>query len=141
MARETEGWDGGVTILIDSSVLIHGQRQPNSEITKHLVDLLASGEAAVTGPVIAEFIQGARNRLELEFLSARIFSADFLDMDRDVWVAAGILGSWLRSVGVKLPITDVSIAATAIRYGVPLFTLDRGFDGIPELELYQPPNG
>ena len=33
---------------------------------------------------------------------------------------------------------DVVIAAVAIRHDIPLYTLDRGFDRIPELRLYQP---
>ena len=33
---------------------------------------------------------------------------------------------------------DVVIGAVAIRYDIPLYTLDRGFDRIPELRLYQP---
>ena len=130
-----------MTILVDSSVLIQAQRQPRSEAAEYLGTLLASSEAAVTGPVIMEFIRGARNQEEMEFLTQRVVILRFLEMDQAVWLVAGRLGNrYLRS-GLRLPNVDLSIAATAIRYGVPLFTLDRGFDGIPELELYQPPTG
>ena len=128
-----------MTILLDSSVLIHAQRQPNSETTGQVVALLASGQAAVTGPVIAEYIQGARSQDEMGFLVRRVVSLDFLEMDQAVWVIAGRLGNRLNRSGAPLPIVDLSIAATAIRYGVPLYTLDRGFGSIPELDLYQPP--
>lgn len=128
-----------MTILLDSSVLIHAQRQPNSEITRQLVALLASGEAAVTGPVIAEYIQGARNRAEMEQTTGRILAVQFLEMDVEVWVTTGLLGNRLLRSGESMTVTDLSIAATAIRYGVPLFTLDQAFGGIPDLVLYQPP--
>ena len=127
-----------MTILLDSSVLIHAQRQPNSEIAGQVLALLTSGEAAVTGPVIAEYIQGARSQDELNFLVRRIVTLDFLEMDQAVWVITGRLGNLLNRLGAPLPIADLSIAATAIHYEVPLYTLDRGFENIPELILYQP---
>ena len=130
-----------MTILLDSSALIHAQRQPNSEITGQIVALLASGEAAVTGPVIMEYLQGARTQDEMGFLVRRVLALNFLEMDQAVWVIAGQLGNRFNRSGEPIAMADLSIAATAIRHRVPLFTLDRDFDGIPELELYQPPQG
>ena len=128
-----------MTILVDSSVLIQAQRQPGSETAVQLGALLASGEAAVTGPVIMEYIRGARNREEVDFLTRRVVSLDFLAMDQSVWVLAGRLGNRFLRSGERLPNADLSIAATAIRHGVLLYTLDRAFGSIPELDLYQPP--
>ena len=125
-------------ILLDSSVLIQAQRMPHSETTLHLGELLASGEAVVTGPVIMEYIQGALGPEELDVLTERIVSLDSLDTDQMVWVTAGQLSNRLLRAGLSLPDADIIIAATAIRHDVPLYTLDKDFNRIAELKLYQP---
>lgn len=111
---------------------------PDSQTTLHLGSLLASGEAVVTGPVVMEYMQGALNRQQLNDFTERIVSLDFLETDQMVWVTAGQLGSHLLRAGLSLPDADVIIAATAIRHDVPLYTLDKGFDRIPELKIYEP---
>ena len=125
-------------VLVDSSILINAQRQPNSNDSIRLISLLSSGEAVVTGPVIMEYIRGARSSEELEFLTERIISIDCLDVDQQTWVTAGRISNRLIRLGQMLTDLDVVIAAVAIRHNVPLYTLDRGFGRIPELRLYQP---
>ena len=126
-----------MTVLLDSSVLIQAQRMPDSDTTLHLGALLASGEAVVTGPVIMEYIQGALGPEELDTLTERIVSLDSLDTDQMVWVTAGQLSNRLLRSGLSLPDADIIVAATAIRHNVPLYTLDKGFNRIPELKLYE----
>ncbi len=125
-------------ILIESSVLMEAQRIPSSENAIRLAELMASGEAAVAGPVIMEYLRGARSEEEFEFLSNRIASITFLDVDRQTWVLAGRLSRRYIRAGQAMSDLDVVIAATAIRYGVPLYTLDSDFARIPELNLYEP---
>ena len=125
-------------ILVETSVLIQVQRQPNSKEAIELASLLTSGEAAITGPIIMEYIRGARTDEELSFLVTRLSSIDYLDMDRQAWITAGRLNNWLIRSGDRLTNMDVAIAATAIRHNVPLYTLDTDFDRIPELTLYEP---
>ncbi len=127
-----------MTVLLDSSVLIQAQRMPDSEASVHLGSLLASGEAVVTGPIVMEYIQGALSPEELDTLTERIISLDYLETDQMVWVTAGRLSNRLLRTGLSLTDADVIIAATAIRHNVPLYTLDKGFIRIPELELYEP---
>ena len=127
-----------MTILLDSSVLIHAQRLPNSDITAHLGEILASGEAVVTGPVIMEFIRGAKSQEQIDRFTRTVVSIDFLETDQAVWVVAGRLGIQLMRKGLGLPANDIIVAATAIRHDVPLYTLDKGFNRIAELKLYQP---
>ena len=124
-------------ILVESSILMQAQRLPNSEEAKHLASLIVSGQAAVIGPVVMEYLRGARSEEEFEFLTERLAALDFLELDIPTWVWAGRLsGRYMRS-GDKMTDLDVVIAATAIRHGVPLYTLDKGFQRIPELELYE----
>ena len=128
-----------MTILVESSVLMHAQRLPNSEEAGHLASLIVSGDAAVTGPVVMEYLRGARSDDEFNFLSERITSLDFLELDPPTWVWAGRLSGRYMRAGVTISDLDIVIAATAIRHGVPLYTFDGVFARIPELDLYEPP--
>ncbi len=92
----------------------------------------------MTGPVIMEYIRGARSAEDLDFLTERIVSLECLDVDQQTWVTAGRISNQLIRTGQTLTDLDVVIAAVAIRHDIPLYTLDRGFDRIPELRLYQP---
>ena len=124
-------------ILVESSVLMNAQRLPQSTEARELAALMASGEAAVAGPVIMEYLRGARSPEELEFLAERVVSIDCLEMDQQAWVIAGRLSNRLIRAGAMMTDLDVAIAATAIRHDVPLYTLDGAFERIPELRLYR----
>lgn len=125
-------------ILVESSVLMQAQRLPDSKVAQHLATLIIAREAAVTGPVIMEYLRGSRSQEEFQFLSERIVSIDYLEVDQRTWVLAGSLSRRYIRSGQTMSDLDVVIAATAIRYGVPLYTLDTGFERIPELKLYEP---
>ena len=125
-------------ILVESSVLVQAQRLPESREARELAALMSSGEAAVTGPVIMEYLRGARSPNELDFLAERLVSIDYVEIDQQAWVTAGRLSSRLMRDGETMSDLDVAIAAAAIRHDVPLYTLDRGFARIPELKLYSP---
>ena len=128
-------------ILVESSVLMQAQRLPDSEVAKDLASLMASGEATVTGPVIMEYLRGARSPEELEFLAERLVSIDCLEMDQQAWVIAGRLSNRLIRTGETMTDLDVAIAAAAIRHDVPLYTLDGAFEWVSELRLYRPTAG
>ena len=124
--------------LIDSCILIQAQRLPNSKEAVELAVLLTSDKATVTGPVIMEYLRGSRSAEEFDFLSERILSIKFLEMDEQTWVIAGRLSNRFMRSGEPMADSDVAIAATAIRHNVPLYTLDKGFERVAELTLYEP---
>lgn len=127
-----------MTVLVDSSVLVQAQRQPHSETAKQLLDLLDSSSIAVTGPVLIEYLRGARSQEGLEFLIDRVTSLPFLETDQQVWLIAARLSNRLMRGGFTISVPDATIAATAIRHDVPLYTLDNDFNRIPDLTLYDP---
>ena len=87
-----------------------------------------------------EYLRGARSEDEFEFLSERIFALHFLESDPQTWIWAGRLSGRYMRAGGSISDLDIVIAATAIRYDVPLYTLDGVFARIPELNLYAPPS-
>ena len=130
-----------MNVLIDTSLLIQAQRRPESPEARELAELLIDGDASVTGAVIMEFLRGARSDSEMAFLVSRMTSINYLEMDRQAWILAGRISNRLSRSGQTLSDFDVAIAAAAIRHDVPLYTLDKGFQRIPELTLYQPSSG
>lgn len=127
-----------MTVLVDSSILIEAQRRPTSAAAQEFAHLQSAGDAAVTGPVIMEYLRGARAAQNLDILIERLSSVAYLEMDRRAWTIAGIIGNRLLRAGEPLSDMDTAIAAAAIRHDVPLYTLDRGFERIPELRLHRP---
>ncbi len=126
-----------MTVLVDSSVFIQAQKWPHSKASEELRELISSGEAAVTGPVVVEYVRGARSSQQVEFLTQSVLSIHYLDTDRQVWVIAARISNRLMRSGNRISVPDAAIAATAIRHDVPLYTLDKGFNRISELKLYE----
>ena len=127
-----------MTVLVDSSVFVQAQRQPQSEVARRLLDLLASSSIAITGPILIEYLRGARSQEDIEFLLGRVMSIPYLETDKEVWLIAARLSNRLMRGGYAISVPDATIAATAIRHAVPLYTLDQDFNRIPELDLYDP---
>lgn len=125
-------------VLVESSVFIQVQRLPNSKEAIVLAALLTSGDAAVTGAVMMECIRVAKSAAELEFLIDSFMSIHYLDMDLQTWLIASRLNNRLLREGNTMSDFDIAIAATAIRHDVPLYTLDKGFERVAELILYEP---
>jgi len=70
----------------------------------------------------------------------RLQKLPYLDMGKDVYLAAAVLYRSLRAKGVTVPSTDTSIAALAILNSMPIFTSDEHFSIIAansKLELYK----
>ena len=125
-------------VLVESSVFIQVQRLPNSKEAIDLAALLTSGDAAVTGAVMMECIRVVKSAAELEFLIDSFMSIHYLDMDLQTWLIASRLNNRLLREGNTMSDFDIAIAATAIRHDVPLYTLDKGFERVAELILYEP---
>jgi predicted nucleic acid-binding protein len=85
--------------------------------------------------VIMELFQGARNKKELDFIKKNIMGFDVLTMNHEiVSLARGILDRYTLSHNMK--IMDALIAATVMRYDIPLFTLNtKDFRYLEQVDL------
>jgi predicted nucleic acid-binding protein len=60
---------------------------------------------------------------------------DAIPIDEGIAAAWARLGIVLRDHGLRLPVNDSWIAATALSLGVPVVTQDRDFANIPDLDV------
>ena len=95
-------------------------------------------EIALCDVVRAELFYGARNKRELEEISADLEGLSVFPLLPQISeMAVNLVKTYCLSH--KLEFADALIAATAIFHNVELFTLNRkDFTYIPNLKLYEP---
>ncbi len=114
-------------VLVDTSVWIAFFRSGASPAALELDRLLEAGEACICGLMEAELLPGirkeARGRVR-DLLSA----VPRLEIAPDIWVdVARIQERALDRGEGPFSIPDLVLAAVALRYKVPLFSLDKHF--------------
>ena len=114
-------------VLVDTSCWIEYFNRPGAEIAVMVEDFIRGDLAALTGVVLAELLQGARNEEEMSRLLAALGAVDYIETSRDTYARAGGLGFALRRRGVTVPVTDCVIAAAAESSGGRMLTLDDHF--------------
>ncbi len=96
---------------------------------------------AVSMITIGELHSGVLSARDLETRDRRlrtlvdVLQLDAIPVDRPVAEAWAHLRVALRDAGLRLPVNDSWIAATALAHGVPLVTQDRDYDSVPGLEV------
>jgi predicted nucleic acid-binding protein len=120
--------------LLDTNILIEIFRD-NFGIASIVDDMQ---EIAVCDVVRAELFYGARNKRDLQEISADLEGLTVLSLLPQISeMAVNLVKTYCLSY--KLEFADALIAATAIFHNVELFTLNRkDFTYIPNLKLYEP---
>lgn len=125
-------------ILFDTNILIDYFRKP-SELLKLNI---TPDKYAICGVVKSELLHGARSSDEINDMLSLFNSFTLLHTDEYDFEGVGFMLQTLRANGTSLPLADVMIAFSAIKYDVPLWTRDGHFRLIqglyPELEFYFP---
>jgi predicted nucleic acid-binding protein len=126
-------------VLPDTSVWIPYFRNSSGADGDRLEALIANGEVAVCGPVLAELLGGAddKQRGWIEDTAGRL---PWAGLDHAAWQDVGAVARRLRQAGQTLPLTDLAIAVAAARAGYSLWSFDSDFERITPaldgLELY-----
>jgi len=127
-----------VTALVDTSVLVEHEGAPRGR--SDLPD-----EWAISAATLAELYLGvlqastqAERSARLRTLAAVERRADPLPFDHNVARTFAEIVAEARSRGRKPRAMDAIIAATAIRYELPLYTYDRDFSAFAGLTVLQP---
>jgi len=123
-------------VLVDTSIWIEYFNRRDSENGEALEGLLREERVAITGVVVTELLQGAKQKSEFDAILDSIVALPFLDATLNTWIEAGSLSYSLRKKGLTVPTTDVVLAGLAIENQCHLFSLDSHFDRIPGVKRY-----
>ncbi len=127
-------------VLIDTSIWIEFFQHPVSPQAAGLEELIREHNRAVLcGIILQEVLQGIRDNKSHAATKERLTKLPYLDMSKEIYLAAASLYRLLRAKGITVPSADTTIAALAIFNHIPLFTKDDHFNIIAKhtkLELY-----
>ena len=121
-------------VLVDSSIYIHLLRT-GADAVAELTDRFEATELVGCDLVRCEVLRGIIRP------KAKAYLTDFFDllvhvtMDHLAWRETEELAWRLDRAGNVLPLTDLIIAACALRAGAAVLTRDRHFEMIPKLRL------
>ncbi|PKM79955.1 MAG: PIN domain nuclease [Firmicutes bacterium HGW-Firmicutes-14] len=122
-------------IMVDTSIWIEYFRG-NFCDTNLIEQGLSLGYVYITGPIVAELLQGVKTSGEHKALSRCISAVPFVECGYQDWVKAGNISFNLRKKGVTVPLTDIIIAVAAIKIEAAVYTRDRHFKEIPGVKLF-----
>lgn len=121
--------------LLDTGVVIAWLRGL-AEVTSLLSHLVEKGSLAVSAITVLEVWQGAKER-EIKATRAFFDGVRVIALDQFLAEKAGLLVQQLRRSGITISLPDASIAATALRLGIPILTTNRKhFAPVPHLQVW-----
>lgn len=124
-------------VLVDTSVWIEFFRK-DTATSRALEALIKAGRVVVPGIVVFELLQGVKPEKEKGRIMDLLSNLDYVEMSKDLWASAAVLSRSLKDKGLNLPLSDVLLAAIALKHNLPLFTLDAHFDSMAEVKRYEP---
>lgn len=122
------------SVLVDTSAWVEAFRGKDAEIKGMVDSLLDSDRVVLCGVIELELIHGLKDKERREIIPL-LDVLPFLEAERQDWRASGELLAALRSRGKTIPATDGLIATLCLRHKLTLLTLDKHFEGIPNLKL------
>lgn len=124
-------------IMVDTSIWIQyfrGKLGQNEELIERGLN---QNFICVTGPIVAELLQGVKSAKEYGMLGQCIDAIPYVNCEYGDWVKAGEIAFGLRKKGITIPLSDIIIAAVALRIDARVYTRDRHFEKIAAVRLYQ----
>ncbi len=123
-------------VLIDTCIWIPYFNRPHSAEKRAVDRLLDEDRAALIGPILAEVLQGFRRDEQADWVASGLRGLQVPVMTWDDWRSAARLGRMLIAAGHQLPLTDLAVAATALRINCAVYSTDPHFDLIPRLKRF-----
>jgi predicted nucleic acid-binding protein len=123
-------------VLVDTSVWIEFFKK-GGDTGAALGSLIKTGRVVVAGVVLYEVLQGIKSEKEKRHVTALLSNLDYVEMSQDLWTSAGSLSQTLKGKGFNLPMSDILLAAMALKNNLSVFTLDSHFQHIPGIRLYK----
>jgi predicted nucleic acid-binding protein len=129
--------DGSRLVLVDTSIWVDFLANPQSAVDSELDGLMARAEAAVTGIVLVEVLNGARSKEEFQYLGELLNGLPFLDTTQRVWRRVSELAFSVKARGQTMTMPALVIGAVALEYECLLFTTDKAFSRVPALSFHR----
>ena len=122
-------------VLIDTSLLSLSFRRSRPELlgtgdrvaVETFRRLAKDGSAALIGMVRQEALSGLRSAEQFERLRTVLDGFDYLPTDRGDHDAAAAAFNQCRARGIAAGAVDILVCASAVRHGLPIFTVDADF--------------
>ena len=123
-------------ILIDTCIWVPFFNRPQSAEKKAVDALLDDDRAALIGPIVAEILQGIPREAQANYVASLLRGVRCLETVWNDWPEAARLGRRLAAAGHRLPLSDLILAAVAVRLDAQVYTSDPHFDLISELKRF-----
>jgi predicted nucleic acid-binding protein len=118
-------------IVVDSSAFVEYYRAGGEpEVRAAVSEAIAADQVAVNGIILVEIVASAAREVDREKLAVDFESFHWLELEAADFQLAVDLGFGLRRRGVRIPPTDLVVAASAIRAGAILYHADPHFDQV-----------
>jgi predicted nucleic acid-binding protein len=125
-------------VFVDTCIWASFFGKPSSPEKVAVDALLDADRVAILGPILGEVLLGFRRKDQADWVASRLHLAHEPEITWADWRSAADLGRHLAANGNKLPLTDLIVAAVAIRCNASVYTTDPHFDAIPSLKRYWP---
>lgn len=116
--------------LIDTSVWIRADRKGHDALRDRLREHLVAGFVWICWPIRAELLIGVKTPERWATLNEQLAALEQLPILDQTWERAARLGHQLARKGQSVPLPDLLIAATALQYSLPLWSVDGDFKRI-----------
>ena len=124
-------------VLPDSCIWIEALRDATSEEAHQLVTLLDASRIVISGIIMTEVLQGVRKKTAFASVAAHLSSIPYVEIGKNEYIAASILGIELKAKGIILPPSDLLIASACLKHNIHIYTHDKHFNHIPGLVQYR----
>ncbi len=125
-------------VLVDTCLWVPYFNRPQSSERQIIDALLDEGRVSLIGPVLTEVLLGFRRQAEADWVASALAGVVYRELDWDDWKLSAHLGRRLASQSHRLPMTDLVVAAVALRQGWSVYTTDPHFDSITDLKRFLP---
>ncbi|MDH5668187.1 MAG: PIN domain-containing protein [Nitrospira sp.] len=110
--------------LVDTSVWIRADRKGQDVLKARLVEMLIAGSVWICQPIRTELLIGVKTPERWGILDKQLSALEQAPLTDQIWERAARIGQQLARKGQSVPLTDLVIAATALHYGLTLWSVD-----------------
>ena len=122
-------------VLCDTNIFIHAFN--GNTDTQAALESIGFENIVLSSITVMELYQGMGNKRELKAMKKRIKYYDILQVDSNISIlATEFIEKYSLSHGLKIP--DAIIGASAVSYGIGLFTYNlKDFRFLPNIDLIE----